>query len=516
MYAELNSFGVKGLNGFSVTVEADVARGLPGLSIVGLPDSSVKESGDRVRAAVKNQGYSWPDSRITVNLAPGDVRKTGPVYDLPVFLAILAASGQIASPDAGCAFLGELALDGTLRPVAGVLPMALAAAETGIQHLYLPAENAAEAAAACGDTVLQVHPARSAKEVVLALTGETPIQPVLPQPFLPAADGESIPDFADVRGQFLARRAMEIAAAGGHNILLVGSPGTGKSMLAKRLPGILPPLTRAEAVEVTKVYSVAGLLPAHSGLITARPYRSPHHSVSAAALAGGGTSFKPGEVSLADRGVLFLDELPEFSREALEILRQPLEDGKVTVSRVAGSAVYPSRILLAAAMNPCKCGYYGHATRPCTCPPSAIERYRSRISGPLLDRIDLHVEMEPIGYDQLNGGPPGESSAAIRQRVLAARDLQQRRFAAMGIEGAACNADLNSHDLRRVCKTTPEAAAALRRAYDELALSARGHDRVLRVARTIADLAGQKLIDEAAVLEALQYRSLDRKLWFAR
>lgn len=513
MYAELKSFGVKGLAGFAVSVEADVAGGLPGIAVVGLPDSSVKESADRVRAAVKNLGYNWPETRITVNLAPGDVRKTGPVYDLPVFLAVLAASGQIPVPGGENAFFGELALDGTLRPVTGALPMALEAAAAGVTHLYLPAENAAEAAAAAEGTALQVHPAHSAREVVLALSGAAPLPPAPARPFAPAEDG-SVPDFADVRGQFLARRAMEIAAAGGHNILLVGSPGTGKSMLAKRLPGILPPLSRAEAVEVTKIYSVAGLLPAHSGLISTRPYRSPHHSVSAAALAGGGANYKPGEVSLADRGVLFLDELPEFSREALEILRQPLEDGQVTVSRVAGSAVYPSRIVLAAAMNPCKCGYYGHPTRPCTCPPSAIERYRSRISGPLLDRIDLHVEMEPIAYEQLSGGEPGESSAAIRARVLAARDLQQRRFAAMGIQGAACNADLSSRDLRRVCKLTPAAADALRSAYDELSLSARGYDRVLRVARTIADLAGQRLIDEAAVQEALQYRTLDRKLWF--
>lgn len=517
MYAELKSFGVRGLAGFSVTVEADISGGLPSLSIVGLPDSSVKESGDRVRAALKNLGYKWPESRITVNLAPGDVRKTGPVYDLPVFLAILAASGQLPPPGPQAAFLGELALDGALRPVAGVLPMALAAAEAGVRELYVPAENAAEAAAAAGEAAgLAVYPARTARQVVQALAGGEPLAAMPPQAFCPAADAPGVPDFSDVRGQPLARRALEIAAAGGHNVLLVGSPGTGKSMLAKRLPGILPPLTQAEAVEVTKVYSVAGQLPAGSGLVTARPFRSPHHSVSAAALAGGGAGFHPGEVSLADRGVLFLDELPEFSRDALEVLRQPLEDGRVTVSRAAGSATYPSHILLAAAMNPCKCGYYGHPARACTCTPSAIERYRGRISGPLLDRIDLHVEMEPIAYDELAGGAPGESSAAIRARVVAARARQQQRFDALGLRDVACNADLSGEALRQICRLTRAASAALRDAYDELALSARGYDRVLRVARTIADLAGDETVGVEAVYEALQYRALDRRLWFSR
>ena len=515
MYARLNSFGIRGLAGFAVTVEADISGGLPSLAIVGLPDSAVKESGDRVRAALKNLRCKWPDSRITVNLAPADVKKVGPVYDLAIFLAVLAASGQLKAPGPEKAFLGELALDGALRPVAGVLPMALAARECGVRELYVPAENAAEAAAAAENGLL-VYPCRSAQEVMQALAGQRPLTPAPAEDFSPAAGWDGVPDFSDVHGQPLARRAMEIAAAGSHNILLVGSPGTGKSMLARRLPGILPPLTREEALETTEIYSVAGLLPAGSGLLHRRPFRSPHHTASAAALAGGGAASRPGEVSLANRGVLFLDELPEFSRDCLEVLRQPLEDGFVTVSRAAGSASYPSRFLLAAAMNPCKCGYYGHPTHPCTCPPSAIERYRSRISGPLLDRIDLHVEMEPIAYEELQGGRGGEDSASIRARVLAARERQQARYAALGFARVHCNADLTGAQIRRVCALSGPAEAALHSAYDALGLSARGYDRVLRVARTIADLAGEDGIGEEAVLEALQYRTLDKKTWYAK
>ena len=507
MFARVNSFGVQGLSGFAVTAEADISGGLPQFSIVGLPDSAVKEAADRVRSAAKNLGFAWPASRITVNLAPARLRKTGPVYDLPVLLALLCASGQLPSLNERFAFVGELSLNGALRPVTGMLPMALAAAETGVTHLFVPAENAAEAAAVEGLTVLG---ASDAAQVVAHLRGEARLTPAPRQPFVPA-DGPDVPDFADVRGQLAARRGLEIAAAGGHNLLMIGPPGTGKSMLAKRMPGILPPLTQEEAVECTTICSVAGLLPSGSGLVGQRPFRSPHHSVSAAALAGGGASARPGEVSLAHNGVLFLDELPEFHRDALEVLRQPVEDGKVTVSRAAATVTYPSRFILLAAMNPCRCGDFGHPTRACTCTPSAIETYRRRVSGPLLDRIDLHVEVGPVQYSELAGSEKGECSADIRKRVIAARAVQTARYARDGIR---CNGELSGQLLRKYCQPDAAAAALLQTAFDRLGLSARAYDRILKVSRTIADLAGCEQIGAAHLAEALQYRSLDRKYWY--
>ena len=502
MFAKVTSLGLSGLAGYVVQVEADLSSGLPQFTLVGLPDSAVKESSERVRSAVKNLHYSWPSSRITINLAPADVRKTGPVYDLPLLVGLLAAQGVLPVPAPHQAFLGELGLDGTLRPVTGVLPMALAAVTLGVTELFLPAENAAEAAEAAG---LTVYPARMASDVVRHLCGEEAITPAAPGGFDEAGTWLG-PDMADVRGQAEARRALEIAAAGGHNLLLVGPPGTGKSMLAKRLPGILPPLTYEEALETSAIYSVAGLLPAGSGLLKERPFRSPHHSVSTAAMAGGGSTPRPGEVSLAHNGVLFLDELPEFSRDTLEVLRQPLEDGSVTVSRVHGTARYPCQFMLAAAMNPCKCGYLGHPTRECTCTPSAIAQYRRRISGPLLDRIDLHIRVPSVEYEAMRRRETPEDSATVRARVNAARARQHVRFTGTGI---SCNAHMPPSMLAEFCTLDDACEKLMQNAFSKLGLTARSHDRILRVARTIADLDGAESIEPAHLAEAIQYRNTD-------
>ena len=506
MFARLDSIGLFGVDAYSVSVEADVARGMPSFDVVGLPDASVREARDRVRAAAKNNGYDFPLGRITVNLAPADVKKAGPIYDLPILLSILCASGALALPALKTCYLGELSLSGEVKAVNGVLPMAIHARENGFARMFIPADNAAEASAVEG---IEIYAVSRFTDILLFLQGERALIPVSQQQFTEPPTPPFL-DFSDVKGQQAAKRALEVAAAGGHNVILVGSPGAGKSMLAKRLPGILPDMTFDESVQVTKLHSIAGLLPKGQPMIRTRPFRSPHHTVSPAALSGGGSIPKPGEISLAHHGVLFLDELPEFSRIAIEVMRQPIEDGKVTIARVSGTLSYPCSIMLVAAMNPCPCGFFGHPTRPCRCTDKSVASYLSRISGPLLDRVDLHVEVMPVEYAALSDTGAEESSAAIRARVNKARMVAQSRFAKTG---ATCNAQLPDGALQEVCSMTNDAKRMLERAFERLGLSARAHNRILKVARTIADLDAAGQIETRHISEAIQYRSLDRKYW---
>ncbi len=477
--------------------------------IVGLPDAAVKESKERIRAAIKNSGLVLPSKRITVNLAPADIKKEGAHFDLPIALGILGASEQLDAKKCNDSiFLGELSLNGDLRRVSGVLPMVISAYQKGIRKVFLPADNAKEAAVVEG---MEVFGVKSLKEILMHYTGESILLPTTVDINELLENSERIKyDFADVKGQLYVKRALEIAAAGGHNLLMIGPPGSGKTMIAQRIPSILPDMTFEESLEVTKVHSIAGTLSDSSPLVAERPFRHPHHTVSAVGLTGGGSNPKPGEISLSHNGVLFMDELPEFRRDALEAMRQPLEDGQVTITRAGGSATYPCSVMMVASMNPCPCGYYGDKTRECTCSQSQIMKYMSKISGPLLDRIDLHIEVPSVSYDDLETKKRGESSAEIKARVDMARKIQTQRYKETGIFS---NSQLTPELMNKYCALGKEANSLLKQAFESLGLSARAHNRILKVARTIADLAGSAEIEMEHVAEAIQYRALDKKFF---
>ncbi len=510
MFSKIKSVGLLGLESYMIDVELNISGGKYSMEVVGLPDTAVSEARDRIIAALHNSGFEMHmTSHYTFNLAPADIKKEGSLYDLPMAVAVLSATKQIMGDYKNAAFIGELSLSGDIKSVKGVLPMVMAAKDNGLKDIYVPFENGEEAAVIDG---INIYAIKNLKELVDHINDFQKLNPVELKPFKHYELPDFLPDFKDVKGQYEVKRALEVAAAGGHNVMMIGPPGSGKSMLAKRIPTILPDITVDEALETTKIYSLSGRLSKDNPIINYRPFRSPHHSVSPAGLSGGGTIPKPGELSLAHNGVLFLDELPEFSRNTMEVLRQPIENGTITISRAACALTYPCSVMLICAMNPCPCGYFGHPTRTCSCPNGAPARYLSKVSGPLLDRLDIHIEVPPVDYAQLSESEAGEPSAAIRERVNKARKIQIERFKGTNI---SCNAKMTSSMTRKYCVLSDSASKTLELSFERLGLSARAYDKILKVARTVADLDGSENIENKHILEAIQYRSLDRKFWKA-